>query len=35
MDFTAADRYRIRAPRVDYFFYYGPAPKPAIATTGR
>ncbi|MBZ5728224.1 MAG: hypothetical protein LAP87_24960 [Acidobacteriia bacterium] len=27
MDFTAADRYRIRAPRVDYFFYYGPAPK--------
>ncbi len=27
MDFTARDRYRIHAPRVDYFFYYGPAPK--------
>ncbi len=26
-DFTAADRYRIHAPRVDYFFYYGPTPK--------
>jgi hypothetical protein len=26
-DFTAAGRYRIEAPRVDYFFYYGPPPK--------
>lgn len=26
-DFTAADRYRIEAPRVDYFFYYGPSVK--------
>jgi hypothetical protein len=26
-DFTAADRYRIHAPDIDYFFYYGPTPK--------
>ena len=26
-DFTAADRYRIVAPGIDYFFYYGPTPK--------
>jgi len=26
-DFTAAGRYRIQAPGVDYFFYYGPEPK--------
>jgi hypothetical protein len=26
-DFTAADRYRVRAPAVDYFFYYGPTIK--------
>jgi len=26
-DFTAAGRYRIEAPRVDYFFYFGPPPK--------
>lgn len=26
-DFTAADHYRIEAPRVDYFFYYGPSVK--------
>ena len=26
-DFTAADRYRITAPRVDYSIYYGPKPK--------
>jgi hypothetical protein len=26
-DFTGANRYQIQAPRVDYFFYYGPAPK--------
>jgi alpha-glucosidase (family GH31 glycosyl hydrolase) len=26
-DLKAADRYRITAPRVDYFFYYGPRPK--------
>jgi hypothetical protein len=26
-DFTAADRYRIVAPRIDYYFYYGPMPK--------
>ncbi|MGA2270188.1 MAG: hypothetical protein ABSH44_17085 [Bryobacteraceae bacterium] len=26
-DFTAADRYRIQAPGIDYFFYYGPTPK--------
>jgi hypothetical protein len=26
-DFTPPDRYRIQAPRVDYFFYYGPPPK--------
>lgn len=26
-DFTRADRYRIQAPRVDYYFYYGPLPK--------
>jgi hypothetical protein len=25
-DFSAAGRYRIEAPRVDYFFYYGPPP---------
>jgi hypothetical protein len=26
-DFTAPDRYRIVAPGIDYFFYYGPTPK--------
>jgi len=26
-DFTSAGRYRIEAPRVDYFFYYGPPPR--------
>jgi hypothetical protein len=26
-DFTAAGRYRVEAPQVDYYFYYGPAPK--------
>ena len=26
-DFTAQDRYRIHAPGVDYFFYYGPSTK--------
>lgn len=26
-DFTAADRYRIEAPAVDYFIYYGPTVK--------
>jgi hypothetical protein len=26
-DFTAPDRYRITAPGIDYFFYYGPTPK--------
>jgi alpha-glucosidase (family GH31 glycosyl hydrolase) len=26
-DFTAPDRYRIEAPTVDYYFYFGPAPK--------
>jgi hypothetical protein len=26
-DFTAADRYRITAPGIDYYFYYGPDPK--------
>ena len=26
-DFTAAGRYRVEAPRVDYFFYYGPPPR--------
>jgi len=26
-DFTAADRYRITAPGIDYYFYYGPMPK--------
>jgi hypothetical protein len=26
-DFTAAGRYRIEAPRIDYFFYFGPPPK--------
>ncbi len=26
-DFTAADRYRITAPGIDYYFYYGPTPK--------
>jgi alpha-glucosidase (family GH31 glycosyl hydrolase) len=26
-DFTAADRYRIAAPRIDYSVYYGPRPK--------
>jgi hypothetical protein len=26
-DFTAADRYRVEAPRIDYYFYYGPTPK--------
>jgi hypothetical protein len=26
-DFTSADRYRITAPGIDYYFYYGPTPK--------
>jgi hypothetical protein len=26
-DFTAAGRYRITAPGIDYYFYYGPTPK--------
>jgi hypothetical protein len=26
-DFTGANYYQVQAPRVDYFFYYGPAPK--------
>jgi hypothetical protein len=26
-DFTAPDRYRIAAPTVDYYFYFGPTPK--------
>jgi hypothetical protein len=26
-DFTAEDRYRIEAPQIDYFFYYGPTAK--------
>jgi hypothetical protein len=26
-DFTGADRYRVEAPRVDYYFYYGPTVK--------
>jgi Glycosyl hydrolases family 31 len=26
-DFSAPDRYQVEAPRVDYFFYYGPMPK--------
>ena len=26
-DFTAPDRYRIEAPRMDYYFFYGPTPK--------
>lgn len=26
-DFTAPDRYRIQAPAVDYYFYFGPTPK--------
>jgi hypothetical protein len=26
-DFTAPDRYRITAPGIDYYFYYGPTPK--------
>ncbi|HWC96662.1 MAG TPA: hypothetical protein VG456_07930 [Candidatus Sulfopaludibacter sp.] len=26
-DFKAADRYKVTAPGVDYFFYYGPRPK--------
>jgi hypothetical protein len=26
-DFTASDRYRIEAPTVDYYFYFGPKPK--------
>jgi len=26
-DFTVAGRYLIRAPQVDYFFFYGPTPK--------
>ena len=26
-DFTAPDRYAIRAPSVDYYFYFGPSPK--------
>jgi hypothetical protein len=27
LDFTAADRYRIEAPSIDYYFYYGPTVK--------
>jgi hypothetical protein len=26
-DFTAPGRYRITAPGIDYYFYYGPTPK--------
>jgi hypothetical protein len=26
-DFTGTDRYRVEAPGVDYYFYYGPTPK--------
>jgi hypothetical protein len=26
-DFTSAESYRIEAPRIDYYFYYGPTPK--------
>jgi hypothetical protein len=26
-DFTGPNRYQVEAPRVDYFFYYGPKPK--------
>ncbi len=26
-DFTGPNRYQVAAPRVDYFFYYGPKPK--------
>jgi hypothetical protein len=26
-DFTGPDRYQVQAPRVDYFFSYGPSPK--------
>ncbi len=26
-DFTSAGRYRVQAPRVDYYFYFGPTPK--------
>lgn len=26
-DFTTPDRYRIQAPAVDYYFFYGPTPK--------
>lgn len=26
-DFTAPDRYRITAPAIDYYFYFGPTPK--------
>jgi Glycosyl hydrolases family 31 len=26
-DFTAAGRYRIQTPRVDYYFFFGPTPK--------
>ena len=29
-DFTAADRYRIEAPAIDYYFYYGPGIKQVI-----
>lgn len=26
-DFSSGDRYRVQAPRVDYYFFYGPKPK--------
>ncbi|MBS1856887.1 MAG: DUF4968 domain-containing protein [Acidobacteria bacterium] len=26
-DLTAADHYRVQAPRIDYYLYYGPTPK--------
>ena len=26
-DFTAAGRYRIQGPEIDYYFYFGPTPK--------
>ncbi len=31
-DFTAPDRYRIEAPTVDYYFYFGPTPKKIFET---
>jgi hypothetical protein len=29
-EFTGPDRYRVRAPAVDYYFYYGPTPKQVL-----